>query len=241
MEEAIEAIKGMGITHNEDQIRAALRQSNNDPEVAVQLLFPESPATDDPPNMLSGYNIVDTSDFTRSDTSYQNVDVDMRDTETHPGSGGDSDRDSTTVSYSIEEDNLRDVEEDESLVEFRDINQERDDERGGEYEESAERHEGPPPRYEDIVSDNQGLPSLPSPSSPSDNNQQTTPTPVLDVVAPQDDSSASSSSSIEFPLTHFYQLESRVHTEQWSIPYKRDESLAVCMVAAIRMIREGLC
>ena len=46
-------------------------------------------------------------------------------------------------------------------------------------------------------------------------------------------------SSIEFPLTHYYELEGRVHTNQWSIPYKRDESLAICMVATIKMIREG--
>jgi len=46
-------------------------------------------------------------------------------------------------------------------------------------------------------------------------------------------------SNIEFPLTHFYELEGRVHTDQWSIPYKRDESLAICMVATIKMIREG--
>ncbi len=47
------------------------------------------------------------------------------------------------------------------------------------------------------------------------------------------------STNIEFPLTHFYELEGRVHTEQWSIPYKRNESLAICMVATIKMIREG--
>lgn len=52
-------------------------------------------------------------------------------------------------------------------------------------------------------------------------------------------SEVTTSSNIEFPLTHFYELESRVHTDQWSIPYKRDESLAICMVATIKMIREG--
>ena len=36
----------------------------------------------------------------------------MRDTETLPGSPDDSDRDSTTVSYSLDEDNLRDVDGD---------------------------------------------------------------------------------------------------------------------------------
>lgn len=48
-----------------------------------------------------------------------------------------------------------------------------------------------------------------------------------------------SGSTTEFPLTYFYELESRVHTDQWSIPYKREESLAICMVATTNMIREG--
>ena len=43
-------------------------------------------------------------------------DVDMRDTETHPGTPDDSDRDSTTVSYSLDEDNLRDIEEESSYT-----------------------------------------------------------------------------------------------------------------------------
>ena len=47
------------------------------------------------------------------------------------------------------------------------------------------------------------------------------------------------STSIGFPLTHFYELQGRVHTDSWSIPFKKDESLAICMVAAIKMIREG--
>ncbi len=37
--------------------------------------------------------------------------MDMRDTETHPGTPDDSDRDSTTVSYSLDEDNLRDIDD----------------------------------------------------------------------------------------------------------------------------------
>ena len=75
-------------------------------------------------------------------------------------------------------------------------------------------------------------------------SEDTQPPPL---VAPDDDKlttptggdASATSSNIEFPLTHFYELESRVHTDQWSIPYKRDESLAICMVATIRMIREG--
>ena len=52
-------------------------------------------------------------------------------------------------------------------------------------------------------------------------------------------SDMASSTSIEFPLTHYYELEGRVHTDQWSIPYKRDESLAICMIATTRMVIEG--
>ncbi len=43
----------------------------------------------------------------------------------------------------------------------------------------------------------------------------------------------------EFPLTHYYELEGRVHTDQWSIPYKKEESLGVCMMATIEMMKEG--
>jgi len=230
-EEAVEAIKGMGITHDEDQIREALWRCGNNPQEAVQLLLPESPSE---PNPLSTYTVVSSSSqssYNRED-SYD-ADVDMRDTETHPGSGGESDHDSTTVSYSLDEDNLRDVEEEgpENL-----------DYKGGgspvgddvELQEYAPQSEPPPPRYEDIVGDNQDISPSTSPPPPplqDIDDKQPTPTPS--------DQMANVSSSIEFPLTHFYELEGRVHTDQWSIPYKRDESLAVCMVAAIKMIREG--
>ena len=53
------------------------------------------------------------------------------------------------------------------------------------------------------------------------------------------DKSVDNSTSIEFPLTHYYELEGRTHTDQWSIPYKKDESLAICMTATIKMMREG--
>ncbi|XP_071953763.1 ubiquitin carboxyl-terminal hydrolase 24-like [Antedon mediterranea] len=45
--------------------------------------------------------------------------------------------------------------------------------------------------------------------------------------------------SLEFPTTNLYELEGRVFTEQWSIPYKKDESLGKCLVAATRLAREG--
>ena len=43
-----------------------------------------------------------------------------------------------------------------------------------------------------------------------------------------------------FPVTHLYELETRVFQDNWSIPYKRDESLGKCLVAAEKLAREGL-
>ena len=228
-EDSVEAIKGMEITHDEEQIREALRRCNNNPQEAVQLLLPESPPDS---NLLSSYtNISSPSQSNYGRTDSYDADVDMRDTETHPGSGGESDRDSTTVSYSLDEDTLRDVEEEE-LEEYK----EGVGPGGGEVElhEFPVQSEAPPPRYEDIVSENRDISPSSSPPPPplrDMDDRHLTPTPS--------DQMAGVSTSIEFPLTHFYELEGRVHTDQWSIPFKRDESLAICMVAAIKMIREG--
>ncbi|XP_014661859.1 PREDICTED: ubiquitin carboxyl-terminal hydrolase 24-like [Priapulus caudatus] len=52
----------------------------------------------------------------------------------------------------------------------------------------------------------------------------------------QDDSNA----SFEFPATNLYELEGRVFTDNWSIPYKKDESLGKCLIAATRRANEGL-
>ena len=57
---------------------------------------------------------------------------------------------------------------------------------------------------------------------------------------PNNDEETGNTKSIEFPLTHYYELEARVHTDQWSIPYKREESLAICMLSTIRMMKEGI-
>ena len=43
-----------------------------------------------------------------------------------------------------------------------------------------------------------------------------------------------------FPVTNLYELETRVFQENWSIPYKRDESLAKCLIAAEKLARDGL-
>ncbi|KAL3868453.1 hypothetical protein ACJMK2_041259 [Sinanodonta woodiana] len=44
----------------------------------------------------------------------------------------------------------------------------------------------------------------------------------------------------EFPVTNLYELEGRVFAEHWSIPYKREESLGKCLVAATRLAEAGL-
>lgn len=49
------------------------------------------------------------------------------------------------------------------------------------------------------------------------------------------------SNSLEFPVTNLYELEGRVFTEMWNIPYKREESLGRCLAAAARLAEAGLC
>ncbi|XP_041474973.1 ubiquitin carboxyl-terminal hydrolase 24-like isoform X2 [Lytechinus variegatus] len=43
----------------------------------------------------------------------------------------------------------------------------------------------------------------------------------------------------EFPTGNLYELEGRVFTDQWSIPYKKEESLGKCLIAATRFASEG--
>ncbi|KAG1652915.1 Ubiquitin carboxyl-terminal hydrolase 24 [Nymphon striatum] len=52
--------------------------------------------------------------------------------------------------------------------------------------------------------------------------------------------SSNADESLEFPTTHLYELESRVFTDQWSIPFKKEESLGKCLTCAIRLAQEGL-
>lgn len=44
---------------------------------------------------------------------------------------------------------------------------------------------------------------------------------------------------MEFPTTNLYELESRVFTDHWSIPYKREESLGKCLIASSCLARHG--
>lgn len=44
---------------------------------------------------------------------------------------------------------------------------------------------------------------------------------------------------LEFPTTNLYELEDRVFVDNWSIPYKREESLGKCLQSAARFAQEG--
>lgn len=43
----------------------------------------------------------------------------------------------------------------------------------------------------------------------------------------------------EFPLTNLYELEGRVFTESWSIPFRRNESLGKCLLSSIAHAKVG--
>eukprot|EP00794_Sanderia_malayensis_P007934 gene7934-8789_t len=43
----------------------------------------------------------------------------------------------------------------------------------------------------------------------------------------------------EFPTTNLYELESRIFTENWSIPYRKHESLGKCLLGAIKVTHAG--
>ena len=54
-----------------------------------------------------------------------------------------------------------------------------------------------------------------------------------------DENGNCSGGSMEFPTTNLYELESRVFTDHWSIPYKREESLGKCLIASTCLARHG--
>lgn len=60
------------------------------------------------------------------------------------------------------------------------------------------------------------------------------------VDAENDENGNCSGEGIEFPTTNLYELESRVLTDHWSIPYKREESLGKCLLASTYLARLGL-
>ncbi|XP_045061352.1 ubiquitin carboxyl-terminal hydrolase 24-like isoform X1 [Coregonus clupeaformis] len=63
---------------------------------------------------------------------------------------------------------------------------------------------------------------------------------VVESERNNDENGNCSGSSMEFPTTNLYELESRVFTDHWSIPYKREESLGKCLVAATCLAKHGL-
>ena len=144
------------------------------------------------------------------------------DMETHVDSS-DSDRDSTTVSYSLEDERIREVDD---SMEYR-----RDDSIGE--ERPRPQHDEKLPSYDEVVDEHKVLPGSEGDPAPDEDIEEAMPQPV----APADRSN--SCSNIEFPLTHFYELEGRVHTDQWSIPYRKEESLGKCLLASIAMMNEG--
>lgn len=60
-------------------------------------------------------------------------------------------------------------------------------------------------------------------------------TPTVSAAAPP-----TRNPEVEFPATNYYELESRVHTDQWTIPFRQDESLAICLRAAIKMLHQDI-
>ena len=44
----------------------------------------------------------------------------------------------------------------------------------------------------------------------------------------------------DFPVTNLYELEERIFTENWSIPYRKNESLGKCLLGATKLIIEGM-
>ncbi|KAK1164225.1 ubiquitin carboxyl-terminal hydrolase 24 isoform X3 [Acipenser oxyrinchus oxyrinchus] len=55
-----------------------------------------------------------------------------------------------------------------------------------------------------------------------------------------DENGNCSRGNVEFPTTNLYELESRVFTDHWSIPYKREESLGKCLIASTCLAKLSL-
>ncbi|XP_028817089.1 ubiquitin carboxyl-terminal hydrolase 24 isoform X2 [Denticeps clupeoides] len=63
---------------------------------------------------------------------------------------------------------------------------------------------------------------------------------VVESERNNDENGNCSGGNMEFPTTNLYELESRVFTDHWSIPYKREESLGKCLIASTCLARLGL-
>ena len=62
---------------------------------------------------------------------------------------------------------------------------------------------------------------------------------IIPLCQKNDENGNCSGEGIEFPTTNLYELESRVLTDHWSIPYKREESLGKCLLASTYLARLG--
>ncbi len=58
---------------------------------------------------------------------------------------------------------------------------------------------------------------------------------MKDAATAQQDSSSPNG----FPVANFFELEGRVFQDNWSIPYKTDESFGKCLEAATRLSKTG--
>lgn len=101
-------------------------------------------------------------------------------------------------------------------------------------------------QYRQVVSDI--MPSLVE-TGPIQNDKQLPPSYDEAVSTTEDDMDASSENveismdSIpdEFPVANLYELEDRIFKENWSIPYRKNESLGKCLLSATKMILKGTC
>ena len=79
-------------------------------------------------------------------------------------------------------------------------------------------------------------------------NQKQQPPSYDEVVSTRDDMDANNENvdipldSIpdEFPVGNLYELEERIFTENWSIPYRKNESLGKCLLGATKLIMRGI-
>ncbi|XP_065904481.1 ubiquitin carboxyl-terminal hydrolase 24-like isoform X2 [Dysidea avara] len=212
----VELIKQMGLTDDE-AIRDALHQAENDVDAALQILLPDTEGN--PPSGID------------SQSSYERIDsydIEMKDMETQPSSSpaGSS---PLTVSYNVDE-----AVDDDDSGDFGSTQETKDDE-----------PDDLPPRYDDIVNNRtSGVTVLPSTTMTTIPGKSSVSTGITPVAATPTISATTAqpmrNPEVEFPLTNFYELESRVHTEQWTIPFRQDESLAICLRAATKMLHHDV-
>jgi hypothetical protein len=223
LENNVTTLKSMGV-EDEDHIRRVLRQTSNDITDALHILIPDDS---------------DVTGLTTHSSSFERIsgcDIEMDIQEGHMRQI-DSDKDSTTVSYSLEEDRIRELDDSNMGIGSPPL----EDDLPPEYDEvmrqEADDDHQPLPTETSFIDDEititKDIEEIPTVDNlETEETGETEDAPLLETPGLQP-------STIEFPLTHYYELEGRTHTDQWSIPYKREESLAVCMLATINMMKEG--